>query len=89
MNEPLLRVSNRTIATQPTTRTYVKDIPILGYTDIVNETNHAYPFTRQEKEDKVPIIDNHVNVVPYPRTYSMPHYFGCPCAHCRTILAVK
>ena len=34
-----LRVTNKTVAMQPTTRTDVKDIPILGYTDIVNEEN--------------------------------------------------
>lgn len=39
MIDPQIRVNNRTVATQPTTRTYVKDIPILGYTDIVNEEN--------------------------------------------------
>eukprot|EP00347_Sterkiella_histriomuscorum_P019401 403341766 len=85
--DPQLRVSNKTIATQPTTRTYIKDIPVLGYPDIVNETNQVYPFVN--REEKVPIIDNHVNMVPLPRTYSVPHYFGCPCNHCRAMLAMK
>ena len=87
MIDPQLRVSNRTVATQPTTRTYVKDIPILSYPDIVNEENSIYPFVN--RDEKVPIVDNHVNVVPLPRTYSVPHYFGCPCPHCRTMLAMK
>ena len=85
--DPSLRVSNKTISFQPTTRTYVKDQPILGYTDIVNEENQVYPFIN--KEEKVPIIDNHINMIPLPRTYTMPHYFGCPCNHCRSLLSIK
>ena len=87
MIDPQLRVSNLTVATQPTTRTYVKDIPVLSYPDIVNEENSVYPFVN--RDEKVPIVDNHVNVVPLPRTYSVPHYFGCPCAHCRAMQAMK
>ena len=34
-----MRVANKTVSIQPTTRTYVKDIPVLGYTDVVNEEN--------------------------------------------------
>ena len=65
----------------------MKDAPILGYTDVVNEENQVYPFIN--KDEKVPIIDNHVNVVPLPRTYTVPHYFGCPCNYCRTMLNYK
>ncbi|CDW91718.1 UNKNOWN [Stylonychia lemnae] len=85
--DPQLRVSNKTISFQPTTRTYIKDQPILGYTDIVNEENQVYPFVN--KEEKVPIIDNHINMIPLPRTHTMPHYFGCPCNHCRALLNVR
>ncbi len=40
----------------------MKDVPVLGYADIVNEENTAYPFVN--KGEKVPIIDTHVNYVP-------------------------
>jgi hypothetical protein len=65
----------------------VKDIPVLGYTDIVNQENQVYPFVN--KEDKVPIVDKHVNIIPLPRQYSVPHYFGCPCAQCRSMTVMK
>jgi len=32
------------VAAHPTTRTYVGDTPILGYADVANEENNAYPF---------------------------------------------
>jgi len=32
-----INVSNKTISAHPTTRTYVKEIPVLGYSDVVNE----------------------------------------------------
>lgn len=88
--DPNIKVTNQTISTQPTTRTYIKDIPILGYSDIVNEENKVYPFVN--KDEKVPIIDKHVNITPAPlagRTIPVPHYFGCPCPHCRQLLAMR
>ena len=85
--ESSMYISNKTVATQPTTRTYIKDIPVLGYTDVVNEQNRVYPFV--DKEKKVPIVDNHVNYYPMPRTYSVPHYFGCPCAQCRHLAQMR
>jgi hypothetical protein len=56
-----ISVTNKTVAAHPTTRTYIKDIPILGYTDVVNEENRVYPFVN--KDEKVPIVDKHVNVI--------------------------
>ena len=60
------------VGTKPTTRTYIGQAPILGYADIVNEENQVYPFFK--KDEKVPIIDTHVNSydpyhVPIPGQY--------------------
>ena len=37
----------------------------------------------------MPIIDKHINVLPLPRTYSIPHYFGCPCTQCRQMTSMR
>lgn len=49
------------VSTKPTTRTYIGTSPVLGYADIINEENKVFPFTQKKKEDKVALIDTHVN----------------------------
>ena len=41
-------ITNKTVSVNPTTWTYIKDVPILGYSDIVNEENRVYPFTNKD-----------------------------------------
>jgi hypothetical protein len=72
------------VSTKPTTRTYIGQAPILGYADIVNEDNQVYPFFK--KDEKVPIIDTHVNRFdPYPVGVpgGFPYSPWGPHAHCK------
>lgn len=78
------------VGTKPTTRTYIGQAPILGYSDVVNEENQVYPFFK--KDQKVPIIDTHINRfdpyhVPVPGAYPYGSWTpGVPPRKCLTLL---